>query len=266
MKKNKLFIKNRKNQKIAVIIEQPKNPIGLAFVMHGLGGFKEQKHIKTFAKACKNNQYTAIRFDTTNTLGESDGKYENATITNYYQDLEDVIKWSKKQKFYQEPFILIGHSLGGISIILYAQKFNKKIKALSPVSTVISGKLLIKNKNQEEIQKWKKTGWYSKPSTSKPGTVKKLKYSFVKDAFKYNILNKIEKIKIPVLLMVGGKDIGTPPSEQRALFQKLKTNKELHIIKNAPHTFRNKNHLNQIYKIMDKWLKKISLNSPAKTL
>lgn len=38
----KLFIKNRKGQNVLVIVDESKNQEGLAFVMHGLGGFKEQ--------------------------------------------------------------------------------------------------------------------------------------------------------------------------------------------------------------------------------
>ncbi len=257
MKKTKFFIKNRKKQKIAVIIEKPKNPIGLAFVMHGLGGFKEQPHIQTFAKVCTKNKYITIRFDTTNTFGESDGNYENATVTNYYQDLEDVIKWTSKQKFYQEPFILIGHSLGGISTALYAQKYPNKIKGLAPISTVVSGTLSFETKSKSQMMEWKKTGWYIKESTSKPGTTKKLKYSHITDRIKYNLLSQINKFSMPILLIVGTKDTSTPPKHQRILFNKLKTNKELHIIKNAPHTFQDKNHLKQIYKIMDEWLKRL---------
>lgn len=255
MKKNKLFIKNRKNQKIAVIIEKPKNPIGLAFVMHGLGGFKEQAHIRTFAKACKANKYTTIRFDTTNTLGESDGNYENATVTNYYQDLEDVIRWSKKKKFYQEPFILFGHSLGGISTALYAQKYPHRVKALAPISTVVSGKMSFETKSKSEMKKWKETGWYIKENTSKPGTIKKLKYSHILNRIKYNLLDKINRLTMPILLIVGTKDTSTPPKHQKIFFNKLKTNKELHIIQGAPHTFRNKKHLDKIYKITNEWLK-----------
>lgn len=37
----KITIKNRKNQNIVVIVEKAENQKGLAFVMHGLGGFKE---------------------------------------------------------------------------------------------------------------------------------------------------------------------------------------------------------------------------------
>ena len=64
----KLAIKNRKKQNVAVIIEKSDNQQGLAFVMHGLGGTKDQPHVETFSKAFKDNNYTVIRFDTTNSF------------------------------------------------------------------------------------------------------------------------------------------------------------------------------------------------------
>jgi hypothetical protein len=36
-----------------------------------------------------------VLFDTTHSFGESGGNYEDATTTQYYQDLEDVISWAK---------------------------------------------------------------------------------------------------------------------------------------------------------------------------
>ena len=87
----KVFIQNRKREKMAVVVEEAKDSKGLAFVMHGLGGFKEQPHVETLAAAFKEKGYTVVRFDTTNTLGESEGKYEDATVTNYYEDLEFTI-------------------------------------------------------------------------------------------------------------------------------------------------------------------------------
>lgn len=138
----KVFIKNRKDQKVAVILEEAEAQKGLAFVMHGLGGFKEQAHLEMIADLFKENGYTVVRFDTTNTIGESDGNFEDATVTNYYEDLEDVIKWSEAQSWYKEPFVLIGHSLGGISTALFAENYPEKVKALAPISTVVSGVLL----------------------------------------------------------------------------------------------------------------------------
>ena len=45
----KVFIKNRKGLKISVLVETAENQKGLAFVMHGLGGFKEQAHLEMIA-------------------------------------------------------------------------------------------------------------------------------------------------------------------------------------------------------------------------
>ncbi len=93
----KITIKNRKNQNVVVLVEINKNSKGLAFIAHGLSGFKEQPHVAIYAEAFKDKGFTVVRFDTTNTLGESDGDYADATVTNYYEDLEDVIEWAKSQ-------------------------------------------------------------------------------------------------------------------------------------------------------------------------
>ena len=142
----KTFIKNRNNKNIAVVVKENPNPKGLVFVMHGLGGFKEQPHIQTFADAFRENCFTVILFDATHTYGESEGKYKDVTTTNYYEDLEDVIKYAKSQSWYKEPFWLVGHSLGGISTAVYAERHPTEIKTLAPISTVVSGQLSVETK------------------------------------------------------------------------------------------------------------------------
>jgi pimeloyl-ACP methyl ester carboxylesterase len=196
----KQFIKNRKNQNISVIVEKAENQKGLVFVMHGLGGFKEQAHVETFSKAFRDNNHTVVRFDATNSFGESDGNYADATTTNYYEDLEDVIEWSKNQDFYQKPFVLCGHSLGGVSTTLYAQKYPDLVKALAPISTVVSGKLSLERYSQEELNEWEKTGWQTKIS-SDGKRVKKIKYGHIVDRLKYNLLDDTDKLVMPVLMI-----------------------------------------------------------------
>lgn len=252
----KLNIKNRKGQKIVVLIEKNENPKGLAFVMHGLSGFKEQTHVATFAQAFKNKGFTVVRFDTTNAYGESDGKYEDATTTNYYEDLEDVIVWTKTQNWYQEPFWLAGHSLGGISIILYAEKNPEEIKALVPISTVVSGKLSVEARGAQEIKNWRETGFEEEESVSIPGLVKKTPWSHMEDRLKYDVLPNVNKLTMPVLLIVGEKDESTPPAHQQILFDNLQGPKEIHIINGAPHTFRNLKELREVQKIIEKWIDK----------
>lgn len=254
----KEIIKNRKGEKIVVVIEEAQNQKGLAFIMHGLGGFKEQPHIQTFAQAFKDNGYTVVLFDTTNSSGESDGKLEDATLTNYYEDLEDVISWASGQNFYNEPFVLCGHSLGGISTAMYAEKYSEKVKALAPISTVVSGHL---SEQRTEFKKygkeWEKKGIREWESSSRPGVIKRLKWAHTLDRRKYDILPEANKLIMPVLLIVGDFDKTTPAEHQKMLFEKLPGKKELHIIKGAPHTFMDKEHLEEIKEIIKKWIEKI---------
>ncbi len=256
----KVFIKNRKELKIAVLVEVAENQKGLAFVMHGLGGFKEQPHLEAIAGAFEESGYTVVRFDTTNTIGESDGDFEDATATNYYEDLEDVIKWSGTQKWYGEPFVLVGHSLGGISTALFAENYPDKVKALAPISTVVSGVLSIeahKRFSPEELKIWEETGWLEAKSQSKPGVVKRLKWSHIADRLKYDLLPKVDKLTMPVLLIVGENDTRTPLEHQKILYNVLPGLKELHIIKGSPHTFRDPEHLQELKNILSQWIKKL---------
>ncbi|MDP3762744.1 MAG: alpha/beta hydrolase [bacterium] len=254
----KEFIKNRKGQKIAVLVEKPENPKRLAFIMHGLGGFKEQPHIQAIAEAFLESGYTVIRFDTTNTFGESEGNYENATTTNYYEDLEDVIEWSKTQPWYQEPLVLSGHSLGGICTALYAEKYPEKVKALVPISAVVSGKLSSETPYHKSIEEeWRKIGWLEEKSISMPGVIKHLKWSHMEDRLKYDLLPNAKKLAMPVLLIVGEKDTTTPLEHQKILFDDLPGPKELRVIKGAAHTFRKEEHIAELKEIIKNWLSKL---------
>ena len=243
----KEIIKNRKKENIVVLIEKAENQKGLAFVMHGLGGFKEQPHIETISKVFRDNNFTVIRFDATNSTGESHGKLENATTTNYYQDLEDVIKWAQTQDFYIEPFWLAGHSVGGLCVALFTLNHPEKVKAVAPLSAVVSGELFIQTEEMKPIlEDWKKTrirGW---ESSTQPGLIKRLKYDFIEDVLNYDLLKDAHKINCPVLIIVGEKDITTPPEHQKKLFDALKAKKELHIIQGSKHTFKEESHLKKL--------------------
>lgn len=252
----KIFIKNRKNQKLSIVFQRVENPMGLVFILHGLGGSKKQPIIETCAETFLKCNYNTIRFDTTNTFGESDGNYENATTTNYYEDLEDVISWAKNSNFYQEPFVLVGHSLGGIAVALYAENYPEKVKTLILFSTVVSGALSLEN-NIEAIKEWQRTGWRISERKSKPGTFKKLPWSHMEDRLKYDLLLKVKNLTMPVLMIVGEKDESTPVKHQEVLYEALLSKKEFCIIRGADHVFSEQYHLEEVGEILNKWINKI---------
>jgi len=254
----KLFIENRKGEKISVLVEETPNAKDLVFVMHGLGGFKEEPNTQAIAEAFLENGYTVVRFDTTNTLGESAGNLAEATVTNYYEDLEDVINWSKTQSWHQTPFVLAGYSVGGMCVTLYAQKHPSNLKGLAPIATDISGELSLQAKSKRDVwQQWKKIGWREKISQSKPRIVTRLKWDFMEDEMKYNLLLAVEKLIMPVLMIVGANDETDPVEHQRLLFDKLPGRKELHVIPDAPHTFYDQEHILQMKRFFDNWIRSL---------
>ncbi len=255
----KIYIQNRDDVNLSVVIEQTPDQTGLVFVMPGQGGFKEQGHIRAFVQAFLDKGFTVVSFDPANTIGESGGHIEQATITNYYADLEDVIAWASRQPWYIAPFVLAGHSLGGICTALYAEHYPDKVKALAPISTVVSGKLSLEAHGPEEINEWKQHG-RTLHSNAKPGVSYILPWSNMEDRLQYDLLINADKLTMPVLLMAGDQDTSTPYAHQELLYEAIPTDhKELHKIKNAKHTFRTKEQFEQISAILGDWIEKYLL-------
>ena len=259
----KFEFKNRHGLKIVGEIWMPENPLGLAFVMHGLGGYKEQPHMQTIAKTFFETNYTVVNFDATNSFGESEGKYEDATMQLHYEDLVDVINFAKTQDWYIEPFILAGHSLGGYAVGRYAEDYPNEVKAVFPHALVVSGELSFKKYQDfkpEELKEWQETGWQDRKSDSIKDLIKRLPYSHMEERLKHNLLPDVNKLTMPVLLVVGENDTSCPPDHQKILYDALPktTEREFHIIKDAPHTFRAPEHLQQLRDILDVWIKKLN--------
>lgn len=244
----KIFIKNRQNQNIAVVINKHENNKGLAFIMHGLGGFKEQPHIQLIASTFFEQGYTTILFDTTNSIGESGGKYENATLGSSYTDLEDVISWAKNQSYYQEPFCLAGHSMGGYSVVHYAENHPYEVKGVFAWAPVVSGELSYKaHERADDLEEWEQTGWKMRISNSKPGLELRLPWSHMVERLNHNLLPNVGKLTMPIIIIVGDQDTSCPPAHQQILFDTIPSiKKELVIIKDAPHTFRDIKHLKEL--------------------
>lgn len=252
-------IQNRKNMSLAVWVENDRGKNGLVFIAHGLSGRHDQANIRTYAEAFLENDFVVVSYDATCSLGQSDGNLENATLTGYYEDFEDVIEWAGSQLWYEEPFVVAGHSLGGACNLLFAYKNPAKIRALAPTSAFLSGKLSLREAySAQEIEKWEKDGYILEKSKSRPGIIKKLNWTLAVDWKKYNLLTNAHLIKAPILLIVGENDTPTPPSSQMKLLENVSSSqKELHVIKGSEHTFMAPEHLEEVKTIFLEWIKKL---------
>lgn len=256
----KFSFKNRYGLEIVGYVKIPENPIGLVFEQHGLGSFKEHVGVQAVVDSFSEHNYIVVNFDSTNSVNESGGKYEDATLGKHCEDLIDVIDWAKDKFWYQEPFILSGHSLGGFSVIEYAENFPQKVKGIFAFAPTISGKFSFEANEKyslETFKSWRDTGWNSRISNSKPGIEKRLPWSHMEERLNHDLLPGTDNLTMPVLILVGENDTSCPPEHQKVLFENLKCPKDLFIIPGAPHTFRSPEDLSELKKILNDWLKKI---------
>jgi alpha/beta superfamily hydrolase len=252
------YIRNRNNKKISLIVEKPKKIKGLAIFIHGLGGFKEHKLLETISRSFFSKEYATVRFDCRNSIGKSQGKYEFASVTSYYQDLEDVIAWVKKQSWYCEPFFLIGHSIGGMCVIRYAEKHPIRVKGIVGLAPVINGKDRVSNIDKKDLLVWKKTGYLIRPSLSKPGTIFRLRYDpYIPDMLKWDTVKESDAITMPIIIILGSNDVAVKKSDVEKLYKKLTCKKEMHNINNADHFFRIETNIKTANMLISKWIKKV---------
>ena len=110
-------IKNRKNNTLRGVLTLPdniENPF-IVLNLHGFGGsMSGYKYSHThLSRVLESNGFGCIRFDFYG-CGESDGEFEEMTITGVIEDTIDVYNWLISSKVTSpNRIILSGHSMGG---------------------------------------------------------------------------------------------------------------------------------------------------------
>ncbi len=91
------FIQNSKQQNLCLKVDSPLGATKpkYAFVCHGITGYKEQGVILQIVKSLQNQGYTVISFDCRNSRGKSHNDMRCATLSDFCEDLADVIAWTK---------------------------------------------------------------------------------------------------------------------------------------------------------------------------
>jgi len=190
------YIINKLNQKIAYKYTRGGSP-GIVFI-HGLNSDMQGLKAKSIEKYANKNKLGFLRFDCRG-HGQSFGKFEDFAISDWKQDLLDVI-----DKLTKGPQILIGSSMGGWLMILAAKARPKKIAGLIGLSAAVDfGYSLHKSlslKNKNEIKHKGFTRCFSHEFSYI------LTKKFFINAKKNNILSKPFRFNKPFILIHGIRD------------------------------------------------------------
>ena len=108
----------------------------LVIVVHGFTGHMEEDHYRLTAEALQTNGYAVLRVELYG-HGQSDGKFEDHTLLKWVSELLDVIDYAQTIPHITELYLL-GHSAGGLAVVLAGGIRHSAIRALLPLSPAIS--------------------------------------------------------------------------------------------------------------------------------
>ena len=255
---NGVLIKNARNEGIYIQTDGLKNARNgkLAFIQHGLASNRNHPAVRVAKKAFLDNGYVVVSFDGRHSLGDGDDNVAKARLQTFEQDLETVVDWAKKQSFYSEPFALAGHSLGGASVIRFAEKHNDAVNVLIPVAPVVSGRSWEKScmKNKPGFcRRWKQKGSYehTDPNNRKTGVIP---YAVVTSCMDYDAAASAKGFTAKTLLAAAENDAVIVPADVRELAEKMK-NARIATVKSSGHNFTRKNNQDDLYRAINAFLK-----------
>src|SRR3989338_6002658 len=143
MQKNTYF-KNSKGDTLAAILSNPSGDTTkpIVIIVHGFASHKNRRSFIKLAERFDTLAISSFRFDIWG-FGESEGRFEDITISEAVDDILQAIKFLKSKGY--TNIGLIGSSFGGISSIMAASKTNDlfALALKSPVSDYAEVELLL---------------------------------------------------------------------------------------------------------------------------
>lgn len=248
-----VFINNM-GEKISGVIHVPdKIPAPTVVFCHGFTGHKIEDH-RLFVRAARRisrEGIVVVRFDFRGS-GESEGEFENMTISSEISDLNAVLNFlMDRNEVLHDKIGVVGLSLGGvISILTSAQ--NQVVKAVCTWSSPAELKLVSTN-----IEKsfGTSSGKSEKDYIDLPTGYRVGKNFFI-DALKHDILGSCTKISPrPILIIHGSEDPVVPVQHAQMLYDKAGEPKKLVTIDGAGHTFSRRDLEDKVIEITLEWLK-----------
>ncbi len=250
LNQSKLTIKNNSGETLVGFTSRPETQqekYPAIILAHGFGVTKYEGGMFDEITFILNNEgFSVYRFDFSG-CGESDGDYNETSLTKLKDDLASILDFVRQQKQVGKIGVL-GQSFGTATIIA----LKPAVECIALMGSIAHPKEIInalfgENYNPKGISKrLRSTGnWtYIKPQ-------------FWKDLDKYNLLKEIKDIQSPILFIHGTADEKVPLSEGKALYENANEPKKLQEITGADHGYEHhrKEMLSAIKEWFGKWLK-----------
>lgn len=242
-----LLVENQKLVGDLFLPDSFEKPFPVMICSHGFATNRKRGKWPKIAERFPQKGIAVINFDHRGAIdGESDGEFEDTTLTKRVEDLRAAIDYLAEIKEIDSQRIgLLGSSLGGLTILALPK--DERIKAIVLLATPIVFPRL-RFKARESLEK---LGYYQYPDGSK------IKREFYEDLEKYNFQEEAKKIDCPLLIIHGYLDELVCRHQARVLYEVAGSQtKELKFIEGGDHAFTDLDKLNEVLVLSLDWFKK----------
>ncbi|QQK08362.1 alpha/beta hydrolase family protein [Miniphocaeibacter halophilus] len=201
MQYKNIELKNKNNLTIRGVENLPDKYDGVKklptiIIVHGHTGNKMGNAFfyVRMSKYFTSKGYATFRFDFTGS-GESDGEFENMTLTSEIKDMDCIMDYVENcENVDTDNIFIIGHSMGGLITTLKAYEYKpKKIILLAPANDMYNSVVELYRNYGENMEEIEYLGL-------------KIKKEFMLDMEKYKPYEKAALYKGDVLIFRGSED------------------------------------------------------------
>ncbi len=243
-REEKILFSTYNDFKLCGILNNVNDDKQIVVICHPRTSSKDSRAVRAIADELTKNKINNFSFDFIS-CGESDGEYDEYTVSHMIRNLEDSLDMLTNKYNYKE-FILIGCSMGGrIVSLVNTNKYNiKKIVLWYPALNLRKSIFNLPGK-YEKIAK--KQGYYKIEKGIK------LSYEYFKDERRYRADKCLYDLDKPLLFVHGTADRFVPYTSSVKVSKKCKDAK-LVLIDGADHSFHNDEHMKEALNVTLKFI------------
>lgn len=169
----------------------------LAIILPGYLDSSDYLHIKIISKRFVQMGFVVETPDPCGLWKNDD--MENYSVSNYLKQILTIIDSYKNKS--PEEIILIGHSLGGLISIIAGNlrpEINKIVALCSPDD--------LANSQFKWVNKEPRLSKRDLPDNPEEFRIFKIPHTYIEDAQKYSVINEVQKLKQPLMILFGLQD------------------------------------------------------------